>query len=154
MKDVPSALKREHPALQNIIFIHCFKFFSSFWPPWIRIRIPNPDPLTRLNPDPKHWWLLFTIAFLNLCHLWHDDGVHRMDSSVTSGHISQTGSRTVEADRKRTVEADRKKNSWNWLEKNRNLHWGAQTRKYPRKKTEMLSYCVNRFVRGSFPCTV
>ncbi len=24
----------------------------SFSPSWIRIRIPNPDPLTRLNPDP------------------------------------------------------------------------------------------------------
>ncbi len=32
-----------------------------------------------------------------------------MDSSVTRGHISQTGSRTVEADSKRTVEADRKR---------------------------------------------
>jgi hypothetical protein len=32
-----------------------------------------------------------------------------MDSSVTRGHISQTGSRTVEAEGKRTVEADRKR---------------------------------------------
>ena len=31
-----------------------FYFFGSFLPSWIRIRIPNtdPDPLTRLNPDP------------------------------------------------------------------------------------------------------
>ncbi len=32
----PSALKRD----------------PGHWPSWIRIRIPNPDPLTRLNPDP------------------------------------------------------------------------------------------------------
>ncbi len=29
-----------------------FYFCGSFLPSWIRIRIPNPDPLTRLNPDP------------------------------------------------------------------------------------------------------
>jgi hypothetical protein len=29
-----------------------FYFCGSFLPSWIRIRIPDPDPLTRLNPDP------------------------------------------------------------------------------------------------------
>ncbi len=29
-----------------------FYFCGSFLPSWIRIRIPNQDPLTRLNPDP------------------------------------------------------------------------------------------------------
>ncbi len=44
----PSARKRGHPTLQNMNFYFC----GSFLPSWIRIRIPNPDPLTRLNPDP------------------------------------------------------------------------------------------------------
>jgi hypothetical protein len=29
-----------------------FYFCGSFLPSWIRIRIPDPDPLTRLHPDP------------------------------------------------------------------------------------------------------
>ncbi len=29
-----------------------FYFCGSFLPSWIRILIPDPDPLTRLNPDP------------------------------------------------------------------------------------------------------
>ncbi len=34
-------------------FLFFFFYFSgSFLASWIRIRIPNPDPLTRLNPDP------------------------------------------------------------------------------------------------------
>jgi hypothetical protein len=40
----PSALKRGHPTLQNMEF---FNFFLLLW-----VRIPNPDPLTLLNPDP------------------------------------------------------------------------------------------------------
>ncbi len=55
----PSALKRKHPALQNIKFLNFFNFCRSFLPSWIRIRIrirnPDTDPLTWLNPDPKHW---------------------------------------------------------------------------------------------------
>jgi len=49
----PSALKREHPALQNVKFLNFFYFWGSFLPCWIRFRIPNtgPDPLPRLNPD-------------------------------------------------------------------------------------------------------
>jgi hypothetical protein len=54
----PSALKREHPALQNIKILIFFYFCGSILPFWIRIRVPNPDtdPLTWLNPnpDPKH----------------------------------------------------------------------------------------------------
>jgi hypothetical protein len=45
-----SALKREHPAAQNMKFLNFFHFCGSFLPSWIwiRIRIPNPDtdPLT------------------------------------------------------------------------------------------------------------
>ncbi len=50
----PSALKKEHQALQNMKFLNFLKYFcGSFLPSWIRIRIPNtdPDPLTLLNPD-------------------------------------------------------------------------------------------------------
>ncbi len=49
----PSALlKRGHPTLWNMNLKIFFYFCGSFLPFWIRIRIPNPDPLTRLNPDP------------------------------------------------------------------------------------------------------
>jgi hypothetical protein len=44
-KRPPNTLKHK---LLKIIFYFC----RSFLPSWIRIRIPNPDPLTRLNPDP------------------------------------------------------------------------------------------------------
>jgi hypothetical protein len=46
----PSTLKRGHPTLQNIKLLNFFYFCGSFLPSWI--RIPDPDPLTRLNPDP------------------------------------------------------------------------------------------------------
>jgi hypothetical protein len=56
----PSALKREHP----VKFLNFFYFCRSFLPAWIRIWIPNPDPdtdpLTWLNPDPKHWVVVGT----------------------------------------------------------------------------------------------
>ena len=45
----PPAHKRGHPTLQNMNF---FYFCGSFLPSWIRIRIPNTDPLARLNTDP------------------------------------------------------------------------------------------------------
>jgi hypothetical protein len=40
--------QKEHPALH---------FVGYFCPPWIRIRIANPEPGTLLNPDPnpQHW---------------------------------------------------------------------------------------------------
>jgi hypothetical protein len=51
----PSALKREHPALQNMKFSIFFYFCGPFLPSWIRIRIPNTDPdphqLTQLNTN-------------------------------------------------------------------------------------------------------
>ncbi len=36
-----SSLKREHLSLKNLNYLH---FCGSFWPSWIRIRIPNADP--------------------------------------------------------------------------------------------------------------
>ncbi len=52
----PSALEREHPALQKMKFINCFLFSGPFLPSWIRVRIANPDPNTDLgtplNTDP------------------------------------------------------------------------------------------------------
>ncbi len=41
------SITSKHELLQ-IFFYFCRPFLTS----WIRIRIPNPDPLTRLNPDP------------------------------------------------------------------------------------------------------
>jgi hypothetical protein len=59
MKDVhgsklhekPSAVKREHPVLQNIKFLQLFFIFL-----WVIFALldPDPDPLTCLNPDTKH----------------------------------------------------------------------------------------------------
>ncbi len=42
----PSALKRGYPALQNMNFK---KFFLLLW---VIFALLDPDPLTRLNPDP------------------------------------------------------------------------------------------------------
>ncbi len=57
LRKKPSALKREHPALQNMKFRNFVYFCGPFLLSWIRIRIriPNTDPdphqLTRLNSD-------------------------------------------------------------------------------------------------------
>jgi hypothetical protein len=39
LQEKPSALKREHPALQNMKFCTFFYFCGSFLPSWIRIQI-------------------------------------------------------------------------------------------------------------------
>jgi hypothetical protein len=49
----PSALKRKHPALQNM------KFLNSFLLLWVIFALLDPDPVSDLtesgsNPDPKH----------------------------------------------------------------------------------------------------
>jgi hypothetical protein len=49
----PSALKREHPALQKMKFINCFLFF------WAIFALLDPDPVFRIwthfetDPDPS-----------------------------------------------------------------------------------------------------
>ncbi len=49
----PSALKREHPALQNMKFPKLFVYFCGpFLPSWTRIPNPDTDQRTWLNPDP------------------------------------------------------------------------------------------------------
>jgi hypothetical protein len=58
-------IHKEHPSYKRSLQLSkeaiqlfktwTFNFFLLLWvifAPWIRIRIPNPDPLTRLNPDP------------------------------------------------------------------------------------------------------
>ncbi len=44
-----SSQKRPSNTSKHELF---FYFCGSFLPSWIRIRIPNPDPQARLNPDP------------------------------------------------------------------------------------------------------
>jgi hypothetical protein len=34
-----------------------FPFGRQVWPAWIQVRIPYPDPLTPLNPDPIRIWI-------------------------------------------------------------------------------------------------
>jgi hypothetical protein len=49
LQEKPSALKREHPALQNMKFIYFFQFL------WVILAHldPDPDPDALTNPDPK-----------------------------------------------------------------------------------------------------
>jgi len=55
IRPASTALKESKENIQrfktwnSLIF---FYFCGSFLPSWIRIQIPNPDPLTWLNPDP------------------------------------------------------------------------------------------------------
>jgi hypothetical protein len=52
LQEKPSALKREHPALQKMKFINFFFYVcGSFLPSWIRIRTEGPYWI-RTNPDP------------------------------------------------------------------------------------------------------
>jgi hypothetical protein len=44
----PSALKREHSALQNLKFLPFFYFLGILLPSWIRIRVYP----TKINPKP------------------------------------------------------------------------------------------------------
>jgi hypothetical protein len=51
LQEKPSALKREHLAIQNMKFLYFFTFFffcGSFLPSWIRIRIQQ----LKINADP------------------------------------------------------------------------------------------------------
>jgi hypothetical protein len=50
-KKKPSALKREHPALQYMKFLNCLLFLWVILPSWMRIRILDADtvPLTRIR---------------------------------------------------------------------------------------------------------
>ncbi len=78
-KERPSYRRSLHLSKENIQH-----FCGSFLPSWIRIRIPNadPDPLTRLNPDPigiririrnpeyiYYFLLQFTVFFFILFYL-------------------------------------------------------------------------------------
>jgi hypothetical protein len=47
----PLALKKEHPALQNMKLFNLFYFCGLFLPSWIQIRILKPDSDTDIWPD-------------------------------------------------------------------------------------------------------
>jgi hypothetical protein len=47
LQEKPSALKREHPAIQNMKFLHFFLFL------WVIFALLDPDPATRINADPQ-----------------------------------------------------------------------------------------------------
>ncbi len=55
-REKPSALKREHPALQKMKFINCFLFVWVYFCPLRSLRIknqdPDADPGIPLKPDP------------------------------------------------------------------------------------------------------
>ncbi len=69
----PSALKRDHPALQKIKFINCFQFLWVFLPSCIRIADTN--PLNWLNPDPKHWIYRKRNSNMALTHYGHPHAI-------------------------------------------------------------------------------
>jgi hypothetical protein len=48
LQEKPSALKREHPALQNVKILNFFLYF------WVMFALLDPDtyPATQLNADP------------------------------------------------------------------------------------------------------
>ncbi len=53
----PSALKREHPGLQNMKILN---FFLSWWVIFA-LLVPDPNPATQINadpcdPDPQPWF--------------------------------------------------------------------------------------------------
>ncbi len=66
LKVKPSALKREHPALQKMKFINFFLFLWVTFPSCIRNSNPDPDPRTPLNPDPdsQHYILMEKTFYL------------------------------------------------------------------------------------------
>jgi hypothetical protein len=47
-QEKPSALKREHPALQNMTFLYIYLFL------WVILALldPDPDTATQMNADP------------------------------------------------------------------------------------------------------
>jgi hypothetical protein len=49
LQEKPSALKKEHPALQNMKILYLFLFL------WVIFSLldPDPDPATQINADPK-----------------------------------------------------------------------------------------------------
>jgi hypothetical protein len=46
LQEKPSALKREHPALQNMKIL----YFFLFW--WVIFALLDPDPANQINVDP------------------------------------------------------------------------------------------------------
>ncbi len=48
LQEKPSALKREHPALQNMKILYFFQFLWVIFAP----LDPDPDPATQINADP------------------------------------------------------------------------------------------------------
>ncbi len=63
---IETSMKAKHRTLQTCNFF-IFLFAGQFWPVWIRIRIPVPDPLTDLNPDPKHGFSRLLTFGILLC---------------------------------------------------------------------------------------
>ncbi len=93
----PLALKRGHPTIQNMNFWIFFYFCGSFLPSWIRIRIPNPDTLTRLNPDPiriNPGFIIQTIVAVPDPHVFRPSGSRSgfINTRYGSGSGSRTGS--------------------------------------------------------------
>jgi hypothetical protein len=48
LQEKPSALKREHPALQNMKILYFFLFLRVVF----ALLDPDPDPATQINADP------------------------------------------------------------------------------------------------------
>jgi hypothetical protein len=60
IQEKPSALKREHPAPQNMKFLKKFYLCKSLLPSCIWTRVPNPKP-NSMNPNPKNCSILHLV---------------------------------------------------------------------------------------------
>ncbi len=67
---LPSALKREHPTLQNMKFLNFFLFL------WVIFALLDPDPLTWLNPNTiririQNTWSYSSNHCVQYTNVWH-----------------------------------------------------------------------------------
>ncbi len=70
LQDKPSALKREHPTLQNMKFLNVFCYFCrSFLPSWIRIRKFFERALLKMFFSTTQFWSEFSKKSLSRLEL-------------------------------------------------------------------------------------
>ncbi len=70
IKGRPSYRRSLQPSKENIQHFETWKFWTFFLFLWVIFALldPDPNPLTRLNPDPKHWlpYLFFQLRTMAL----------------------------------------------------------------------------------------
>ncbi len=86
LQEEPSALKKEHPALQNMKILYFFLHVKVIF----ALLDPDPDPATQLNadPDPQPWFCL-PYSFHNTCDLSHSlaDSCRCVEPDTSVGNV-------------------------------------------------------------------